>query len=58
MMTSVSEVDWKMEPRRLSSRLIFIALEMLPLCAIAKPPEESSAKSGWTLRSAVSPVVE
>jgi hypothetical protein len=42
----------------LSSRLSFIALEILPLCATAKPPDCSSAKSGWTLRSAVSPVVE
>jgi hypothetical protein len=58
MMTSVSEVDWKIEPRRLRSRLTRMALEMLPLWATAKPPEASSAKSGWTLLSAVSPVVE
>jgi hypothetical protein len=58
MMTSVSEVDWKIEPRRLRSRLSRIAFEMLPLWATAKPPEASSAKSGWTLRSAVSPLVE
>ncbi len=30
----------------------------LPLCAIAKPPTESSAKSGCTFRRMVSPVVE
>ena len=58
MITSVSLVDWKIEPRRMSSPRSRIALEMLPLCATAKPPEASSAKSGCTLRSAVSPVVE
>ncbi len=57
-MVSVSLVDWKIEPRRTSSRRKVIALEILPLWATAKPPEESSAKSGWTLRIAVSPVVE
>ena len=57
-MTSVSLVDWKIEPRRLSVRRSFIAFERLPLCATAKPPSASSANSGWTLRSAVSPVVE
>ena len=39
----VSDVDWKIEPRRISSRRSFIALEILPLCAMAKPPELSSA---------------
>ena len=58
MITSVSLVDWKIEPRRLSVRRSFIALERLPLWATAKPPSFSSANSGWTLRSAVSPVVE
>ncbi len=58
MMTSVSEVDWKIEPRRLSVRRSFIALEMLPLCATAKPPSASSANNGWTLRIALEPVVE
>ena len=57
-MTSVSLVDWKIEPRRLSVRRSFIAFEILPLCATAKPPSASSANNGWTLRSAVSPVVE
>ena len=57
-MTSVSLVDWKIEPRRLSVRRSFIALDRLPLWATAKPPSVSSANSGWTLRSAVSPVVE
>ena len=42
-MTSVSLVDWKIEPRRLSVRRSFIALERLPLCATAKPPSASSA---------------
>ena len=58
MITSVSLVDWKIEPRRLSVRRSFIAFDRLPLCATAKPPSASSANSGWTLRSAVSPVVE
>ena len=57
-MTSVSEVDWKIEPRRLSVRRSFIALEMLPLWATAKPPSASSANRGWTLRIALDPVVE
>ncbi len=58
MIVSVSEVDWKIAPRRTRSRRSRIAFEMLPLCEIAKPPLASSAYSGWTLRSAVSPVVE
>ena len=33
-------------------------LVRLPLWATAKPPAASSAKSGWTLRRMVSPVVE
>ena len=33
-------------------------LVRLPLCAIARPPADSSAKSGCTLRRIVSPVVE
>ena len=42
-MTSVSVVDWKIEPRRLSSPRSCIALEILPLWATAKPPVASSA---------------
>ena len=57
-MTSVSEVDWKIEPRAVEFARSRIAFEMLPLWASAKPPEASSANRGWTLRSAVSPVVE
>ena len=57
-MTSVSEVDWKIEPRRTRSRLRFIAFEMLPLCAIEKPPEARSANKGWMLRRPEPPVVE
>ncbi len=56
-MTSVSLVDWKIEPRRTSSRRSLTAFEMLPLWQMAKPPDDSSANSGWTFRSAVSPVV-
>ena len=58
MITSVSLVDWKIDPRRTSSRRKVVALEILPLCATAKPPEASSANSGCTFLSAVSPVVE
>ena len=39
-------VDWKIEPRRLSVRLIFVAFEILPLCATAKPLSASSANNG------------
>ena len=42
-MTSVSLVDWKIEPRRLSVRRSFIALDRLPLWATANPPSASSA---------------
>ena len=58
MMTSVSEVDWKIAPLLTRSRLRCIALEMLPLCAMAKPPRARSANSGWTLRRPEPPVVE
>ena len=42
-MTSVSLVDWKIEPRRFSVRRSFMALDRLPLCATANPPSASSA---------------
>jgi hypothetical protein len=42
-MTSVSLVDWKIEPRRISAARSVMALERLPLCATAKPPSASSA---------------
>ncbi len=38
-MTSVSLVDWKIEPRRTSSRRSLTAFEMLPLWQMAKPPD-------------------
>ncbi len=56
--TSVSVVDWQIAPSRINSRRSVSPLVRLPLCATAKPPASSSAKSGWTLRIIVSPVVE
>ena len=56
--TSVSEVDWKIEPVSRSACFSLCALVMLPLWATAKPPTAVSAKSGCTLWSAGSPVVE
>jgi hypothetical protein len=57
-MTSVSLVDWNIEPRFTSSCRIIWALVRLPLCATAKPPKCRSPNSGCTLRSEFSPVVE
>ena len=51
MITSVSR--GRLEDRALAApgrACSVIALEMLPLCAIAKPPQARSANSGWTLR--------
>ena len=56
--TSVSEVDWKIEPRRWSWSCRVSALVRLPLWATAKPPPENSANSGWMLRSIEPPWVE
>ena len=56
--TSVSEVDWQIAPCSISSRRSVSPLVRLPLWPTAKPPEASSANSGWTLRRMVSPVVE
>jgi len=46
MITSVSEVDWKIAPLLTRSRFKVIAFEMLPLCAIENPPPARSANSG------------
>ena len=56
--TSVSVVDWQIAPSRIRLRRRVRPLVRLPLWATAKPPPSSSAKSGCTLRSTVSPVVE
>jgi hypothetical protein len=58
MITSVSLVDWKIEPFCTRSRFSVMALEMLPLCAMEKPPSARSANSGCTLRRPEPPVVE
>ena len=55
-MHSVSEPDWKIEPRSISSSRSASALVRLPLWAIAAPPIANSAKSGWTSRSWVAPL--
>ncbi len=55
MMHSLSEEDWKIEPRSISSRRSASALVMLPLWAIAAPPIENSPKKGCTSRIAVLP---
>ena len=54
----MSDVAWKMAPALISSRRSVIPFDRLPLCAIANPPVPTSAKSGCTLRSTVSPDVE
>ena len=58
---SVSEEDWKIDPRSISSRRSAMALVRLPLCAMAAPPMANSPKKGWTLRmiaGPLSPLVE
>jgi hypothetical protein len=60
MMHSVSEPDWKIEPRPINSSRRLSALVRLPLWAMAQPPMANSAKSGCTSRSAADfePAVE
>ena len=53
MMQSLSDEDWKMLPRSVSSRRRAAALVMLPLWAMAQPPIENSPKNGCTSRIAV-----
>ena len=53
MMHSLSDDDWKIEPRSISSRRRAAALVILPLCAIAQPPMWNSPKNGCTSRIAV-----
>ena len=54
-MHSLSEEDWKIDPRSISSRRSASALVMLPLWAMAAPPIENSPKKGCTSRIAVWP---
>jgi hypothetical protein len=56
MMHSLSEEDWKIEPRSISSRRSASALVMLPLWAIAAPPMANSPKKGCTSRIWVAPL--
>ena len=55
MMHSLSDEDWKIEPRSIRSLRNWVALVMLPLWAIAQPPMENSPKKGCTSRIAVAP---
>ena len=56
MMHSLSEEDWKIDPRSISSRRKAAALVRLPLWAMAQPPMENSPKKGCTSRMAVAPL--
>ena len=56
MMHSVSDEDWKIEPRSINSRRSAVALVRLPLWATAAPPIENSPKKGCTSRIAVWPL--
>ncbi len=58
MMTSVSEVDWKIEPRRSSLSRSSSAFTRLPLCAIASAPCAHSTTNGWQFFKTVEPLVE
>ena len=55
MMHSLSEEDWKIEPRSISIRRRAFALVRLPLWAMAAPPMANSPKKGCTSRIAVAP---
>ena len=55
-MHSLSDEDWKIDPRPINSLRSELALVILPLCAMAAPPMENSPKNGCTSRSAVLPL--
>jgi hypothetical protein len=57
-MTSVSIVDWKMDPEISSSRLISWALTRFPLWATAIEPDSKSTTTGCEFFSSELPVVE
>ena len=54
-MHSVSDEDWKIEPRLTRCRFSAAAFVRLPLCASAQPPGSNSTRMGWTSRIAVMP---
>ena len=55
----MSVVDWQIAPPRINSRLKVSPLVRLPLWATARVLGlEFKPIAGWTLRNAVSPVVE
>ena len=57
-MTSVSDVDWKIEPRASSRSRRASAFTRLPLCAMARAPCAHSTTNGWQFLRTVEPVVE
>ena len=57
-MTSLSEVELKIDPRPSSSLRIVVAFTMLPLCAIATGPPSVLTQMGWALRRLLEPAVE
>src|SRR5438309_1911907 len=58
MMTSLSTVDWKIEPRASSRSRSSSAFTRLPLCATARPPRPYSTTSGWAFFRCDAPAVE
>ena len=57
-MTSVSEVDWKIEPAASSSWRRIVALTRLPLWPMAIGPRWHSMRYGCAFEATVSPEVE
>ena len=58
MITSVSEVDWKMEPDSSSCSRSWLALIRLPLWETAMGPLAYSTTNGWAFLMSVCPAVE
>ena len=58
MITSLSTVDWKIEPRASSRLRSSSAFTRLPLCAMASAPWAHSTTNGWQFLSTVEPLVE
>jgi hypothetical protein len=56
--TSVSDVDWKIDPRASSCSRSASAFTRLPLWAMANAPCAHSTTKGWQFFRTVDPVVE
>ena len=56
--TSVSVVDWKIDPSRTSASLSSVAFTRLPLWQMAIWPCAQSMRNGWALATRLSPAVE